>query len=346
MRLPTFIVALLAVATGPLGAQRTLTRSVELHAVPGARPVAQLRQGIPVRTGATRAGHTEITVEGWVSASFVAGRRERFPISIRLSAEDVRLRSGPGTNNRILAEMRGGMGLTEISRRRGWVHVRRTGWVPTAALSQVVAQRENPPASNRSTAAGTVAVEPPATAPATPPPTRPAAVPPQQVLTPNASIALRRAPEEDATATLEPGARVMPLARERGWVRVQVEGWVRESELVPADTSVRASLSAADLRSNPDGTRGQLVHWQVQVLSLQRADVLRRGMELDEPYLLARGPGSENAILYLAVPESLLETASALPSLTEVTIVARVRTGRSEPAGVPILEVQSLARVP
>jgi hypothetical protein len=359
MRLTTSISLAIAIAVtaAPLVAQRTLTRSVDLHAAPGARPVAAMRAGTPVRPGATRSGYTEVTVEGWVSANFIAGRREQFPVSIRLSSEDVRLRAGPGTANRILAEMRGGMGLTEVSRRSGWVRVRRTGWVPNSAISPATVARTparpDPAGSGKTpagdaarrsaTSAGTVAVET-ERAPAAPLST--AAVPPTQILTPNASIALRRAPEGDASATLEPGARVVPLARERGWVRVQVEGWVRESELVPADTSVRASLSAADLRSDPQRARGQLVHWQVQVLSLQRADPLRRDLQRDEPYLLARGPGSENAILYLTVPESLLETARALPPLTDVTIVARVRTGRSEPAGVPVLELQTLARVP
>jgi hypothetical protein len=139
---------------------------------------------------------------------------------------------------------------------------------------------------------------------------------------------------------------MIPVARERGWVRVQIEGWVRESELMAADTSVRASLSAADLRADPERTRGQIVRWDVQVLSYQLADPLRRDLGRDEPYLLARGPGNENAILYLAVPPSLVESARTLPALSRVSIIARVRTGRSEPAGVPVLEVQSLARLP
>lgn len=348
--------ALLIVAA-PLGAQGTIARATDLLATPGARPVATLHPGATVRVGATRSGFTEVTLEGWVSGSFVSGRREQFPISIRASSEDVRLRGGPNTNSSILAEMRGGMGLTEISRRGAWVRVRRTGWVPSSAVRTSVASRSTreqparaaaPPRSspagapvpapaaadtaNRSeTAAGTILVE---------------RVPVSQLLTPEASIALRRSPEGDAIATVEPGARMIPVARERGWVRVQIEGWVRESELMAADTSVRASLSAADLRADPERSKGQVVRWDVQVLSYQLADPLRRDLGRDEPYLLARGPGNENAILYLAVPPSLVETARTLPALSTVSIIARVRTGRSDPAGVPVLELQSLARLP
>ena len=364
MRLLTFLV-LVALAS-PLRAQGTIARATDLMAAPGARPVATLRPGAEVRVGATRSGFTEVTVEGWVSSSFVSGRREQFPISIRASSDDVRLRGGPNTSSAIVAEMRGGMGLTEISRRSGWVRVRRTGWVPNGALQTTVASRSSrqgqtssPPArtttppvverqraatqpaadesaavdtgARSATAAGTVLVE---------------RIPVSQLLTPGSSIALRRAPEGDAVATVEPGARMVPVARERGWVRVQIEGWVRESELMAADTSVRASLSAADLRADPERMKGQTVRWEVQVLSYQLADPLRRDLGRDEPYLLARGPGTENAILYLAVPPSLVETARTLPALSTVSIIARVRTGRSEPAGVPVLELQSLARLP
>jgi hypothetical protein len=135
-----------------------------------------------------------------------------------------------------------------------------------------------------------------------------------------------------------------PLARERGWVRVRVEGWVLERDATAADSLLRAELSAADLRADPEGTRGRMVRWDVQVLAFQTADPLRRDMAPDEPYLLARGPGTENALLYLAIPPSLVPTARAVPSLTSVTVTARVRSGRSEPVGVPILDLQSLAR--
>ena len=157
---------------------------------------------------------------------------------------------------------------------------------------------------------------------------------------------LRSAPDARAVGTLQSGATVTPLARERGWVRVRIEAWVPERDVVPADSTLRASLSAADLRADPGGTRGKVVRWEVELLSLQTADPLRRDFAEDEPYLLARGPGTENAIVYLAVPPSLVATARALAarSVSHATVIARVRNGRSEPLGVPILDLLSLAR--
>jgi hypothetical protein len=167
---------------------------------------------------------------------------------------------------------------------------------------------------------------------------------PDSALTPSRPSALRDAPDGRTLATMQAGAVLTPLARDRGWVRVRLEGWVAERDLVPADTTLRARLSAADLRADPQGTRGKMVHWDVEFLALQTADPLRRDLAPEEPYMLVRGPGDENALLYIAVPPSLVASVRALPPLAQVSVTARVRNGRSDPVGVPILDLQSFAR--
>jgi hypothetical protein len=155
---------------------------------------------------------------------------------------------------------------------------------------------------------------------------------------------IRASPEGTVIgAVLGPGT-IIPLARERGWVRVRLEGWVREGELLPVDSTLRTALSAADLRADPDGAKGKLVRWRVEVLALQRADALRRDLTNGEPYLLARGPEGENALLYLALPAALVADAKNIPPLTIVQITARVRTGRSSPTNVPVLDVEAITR--
>lgn len=156
---------------------------------------------------------------------------------------------------------------------------------------------------------------------------------------------LRAAPDATPLGQLRGGATVEILARDRGWVRVRTEGWVREADLAPADTALSTSLSAADLRADPDGTRGKVVQWTVEFLALQTADPLRQGMADQEPYMLVRGPGSENAIVYLVIPPSLMNIARTLQPLSKVIVVARVREGRSAPLGIPILDVRDLRRV-
>lgn len=162
------------------------------------------------------------------------------------------------------------------------------------------------------------------------------------------STPIRTAPVIGVTPTpaigqLAKGATVELIGRDREWVRVRLEGWVREADLTVADSTLRP-LSAADLRSDPAGSQGKLVQWDVEAVSLQTADALRTGLQPGEQYLLALGPGAEKTLVYLAVPETLLPTARNLRPLAQITVTARVRNGRSEPAGVPILDLQSISR--
>jgi hypothetical protein len=162
------------------------------------------------------------------------------------------------------------------------------------------------------------------------------------------STPIRTAPPTGSALTpavgqLAKGATVEVVGRDRDWVRVRIEGWVRDADLMAADSTLRP-LSAADIRSDPMGSQGKLVRWEVQAVALQTADPLRTGLQPGEPYLLALGPGAEKTLMYIAVPESLLVTARSLPPLAEITVTARVRDGRSEPAGVPVLDLQSLSR--
>jgi hypothetical protein len=155
---------------------------------------------------------------------------------------------------------------------------------------------------------------------------------------------LRPAPASGpAVGQVLKGATVDVLARDRDWVRVRLEGWVREADLVAADTTLRA-LSAADIRSDPAAARGKLVRWEVEAVALRSADPLRTGLQTGEQYLLALGPGAEKTLVYIAVPESLLANVRSLPPLAAITVTARIRDGRSEPAGVPILDLQSITR--
>jgi len=163
-------------------------------------------------------------------------------------------------------------------------------------------------------------------------------------LRPAATAEVRNAPDGAVVGTVAAPGTVIPLARERGWVRVRFEGWVRESALLPVDSTLRTALSAADLRADPGGSRGKLVRWTVEVLAFQRADALRRDMTMGEPYLLARGPAGENAMLYLAIPPSLVAEARGLAPLTNLQITARVRNGRSAPTNVPILDLETISQ--
>lgn len=156
---------------------------------------------------------------------------------------------------------------------------------------------------------------------------------------------LRSAPDATALGQLRAGTNVAVISRSRGWVRIRTEGWVQEADLTPADSAFRAKLSAADIRSDPAAARGKMVQWTVEFLALQTADPLRHGLADEEPYMLSRGPSGENSLLYLVVPPSLMATARALQPLAKVAVTARVRDGRSDPVGIPILDLQTIRRI-
>jgi hypothetical protein len=279
-----------------------------------------------------RAALSRITLEGFIHRDLLGGRRDSFALSVR-APSGARLRESPAPSSRALASLRDGMGLTEISRAGDWVRVRRVGWIPSSRL------RNEPKSEVREQASGSVETKQIAA------PTRVPDPPIGNPLTPMRYSSMRVAPGGDSIGGVHPGAVLAPLARERDWIRVRVEGWVRENELQSVDSTVQTRLSAADLRADPDGMRGVIVRWNVQVLSpIQRADPLRRELAENEPYVIARGPDAESALLYLAIPPSMVDAVASIAPLTGVVISGRVRTGRSAPVGVPILDLVSIVR--
>lgn len=334
------ILLTLSLAALPLGAQARLAADTDVRATPRGNPVAMLKAGTSWSTGVTRNGWTLVRIQGWVESSRFAGPRDSFPQSIG-GAATLRIREEPSLDGRILGEFRGGAGLRIVERRGNWAKIRRDAWIPAGSFTTAAARSPARPAQGTTPARSTPAQATPA------PDTRSQ---PQEArvaeggLRADAPAALRTAPGGAAVGELAQGVVVEPLARDRGWVKVRVDAWVPESLFVPADTAYRAELTAVDLRLDPDGTRGRVVRWEVQVVGLQRADPLRRDLEADEPFLLAIGPKGENVILYVAVPAALLNEARAIPSMQSVILTARVRTGRSRPTGAPILDLLSFVR--
>ncbi len=318
----------------PLEAQSRLSAAAEVRSSPEGNVVATLFSGTTWATGPTRGGFTSLTLTGWVEASRLAGARDSFPASIGGNT-NWRIRAEGSLEGRILGEFRAGAGFRILERRGNWARIERTVWAP----SNLVARAAPPPAATPAApATPTPAVPAPADTP-------PAPLPPAAgALRANAGLALRSAPSGAEIGTLQSGAVVEPVARDRGWVKVRLEAWVAESLLVPTDTAFGARLTAADLRLDPEGHKGRVVRWRVQVVGLQTADPLRRDLRPDEPFLLAMGPEGEDVILYLAVPASLLADARAIPPLTSALVTARVRTGRSAPTGAPVLDLLSIVQ--
>jgi hypothetical protein len=339
-------VAVTVLFAAPLAAQSRVLRDAAVRATPDGTVIATLQTGTTWGTGNARSGFTQLTVEGWVDGSRFAGRRDSFPESIG-GTGTLRIRADPSLGGRILGVFESGAGVRVLERRGTWARVRRAGWVLSSALAAAPAERNtsSPAASSpRQTGGAPAAAQPSAPAATQEPESAPRGASRPGALRATARLPLHNAPGTAALGSLDSGMVVVPLARDRGWVRIRVEAWVPDTLLVPTDSSYEAVLTAADLRLDPQAYVGSVVRWRVQVVALQNADPLRRALAPEEPYLLAMGPGGENAVLYIAVPPALMAQAQALKPLAEVVVTARIRNGRSEPTGAPVLDLISIVK--
>ena len=369
--------ALLAALWSPLSAQSRVKTPSAVLAAPNGRTIGSVRPGVELRVIETRGSYAKVAVRGYVERAALSAQGGSG--SPRVGSRSAVLRVRAASTGRSVASFDAGTRVTlgTGSAPKGWVRVSREGWVlrsaletPAAAVTaraargkRTPAPASNAPSAARRSSAGDVAPRvgaarkpPESTTPTTTKVAAPKAVATtpmpaaptvantlsDSTLSPTSNVALRAAPDARPLATIVPGASLVPLARDRGWVRVRLEGWVPERDVTLADTSVKSNISAADLRADPQGSRGKIVRWNVQVLASQKADALRRDLNPDETYLLARGPDEENALLYLVVPPALLPIAKSIPELSQALIAARVRTGRSELVGVPILDLLTL----
>jgi hypothetical protein len=356
-------VLLFALPRAALRAQSTVGTAAPVRTAPDGRLVATMRAGATVKTGARKSDWTAVTIEGFLHKSVVSAKKNTLTIKAPSGAA---LRASADPSGEIVAVVEDGATLDRVSTNGEWFKAKRDAWVQTRELKTESAKSPSPtrvasartpssqrapektaapPARSATPAAGSAAPPTPPGASQSPPGSPPAASSRADVplglgdFAASQPLVLRDAPDGKAAGSADSAARVRIVARDHGWARVELEGWVRESELVPFDSASVSAVSAADLRSDPDHYKGSIVRWVVQAIAVQQADPLRKGLSPDEPYLLARGPGSESSLLYLALPPALVASAKALQPLSDILVLARVRAGRSEPSGVPVLDV-------
>ena len=372
VRFPVIVLSLGLVS--PLRAQpRVVTTPAAVLASPSGKAIGSIHPGTTLRVLETRGAYAKVTIDGFVERARLSAQRGNS--SPRVGNRTAVVRARGASSARSVASLDAGttVAVAAGSAPSGWAKVSRTGWILKSSLDRpsaetarsssaerraiasskagesarkasagevaaaAVAPRTNAATTHKAvTTSGSIRVGATSTAPAA------STTIADSALVPTANVALRAAPDAKPLATVAQGTTLTPLARDRGWVRVRLEGWVAERDVAPADTSFRTGVSAADLRADPVGSRGKLVRWSVQILAKQKADVLRKDLSPDETYLLARGPYEENALLYLVVPPSLLVMAKSIPELSQAMVTARVRTGRSDLVGVPILDLLTI----
>jgi hypothetical protein len=309
---------------------------------PSGRRLARLARGAIVGGGETRGEWKQVTLEGWIFATSVGpSPRPEFDLAVTRAPEE-NLRSSAG--GALVAKLAEGFGLKKVGQDDRWVHVTRDGWVSTSALTVVPDVNATRTASSTDTAAnqGVLTPGPRPGVDTTPPaPTTPSRGQPARPTT------LYRAPDgpEAGTVTAETPLRV--LSRTGDWARVQIEAWVKATELQAAPGGgVQVGVSAAELRAEPQRYAGQVLRWTLQFIAVQKADDLRPDIPAGATYVLARGPLPERGFVYVIIPDGKLASIQALAPLATIQVTARVRQGRSRYLGNPVVDLISLEASP
>ncbi len=314
---------------GPLAGQeeRRLEAPANLHRDPAGTPLVSLPAGAAVEAGEADGDWRQITVEGWIfQPSTSPTRREGFDLVVT-SDEGENLRRVP--NGPIVGRARVGTLLERVGEKGKWFQVRRDGWVPRTA---VAAQAAAPARTQQ----GRTPKRPAQPAPSAPVPQPVSSIEGVETIR---ETGLRRMPDSAPASTLPAGTPARVVGRSGEWVRVQVEGWVPEADLKPAESGVLAGITAAEVMATPDRFVGQTLDWRLQVIAVQLADELRPEMPAGQPYLLTRGPLPEPGFVYVTIPPGRIAEFRALPPLHEAVLRVTLKAARTRYLATPVAEL-------
>jgi hypothetical protein len=292
---------------------------------PNGTQLASVMPGAELSVVAEQGGWAQVELTGWIWAPSVgATSRDGFDLSVRATGGE-NLRARP--NGAIVARLLEGCLLERLgaSTSGSWIQVRRLGWLWRASLEMSGAAAGGQPGAPAGGEAGEDE---------------------SPLITAVAPLVVHATPDGDTVATFQQGAQAQVLGRTGDWIRIRLDGWVYgpaalDSALNLADTG---DLTPAQLRADPARYRGALVRWRVQFISLQRAERVRTDFEEGEPFILARGAAGDLGHVYLAVPDGLLAVAESVEPLEYITVVGRVRTGRSQLLGSPVIDLTDIER--
>ncbi len=325
----TLAAALLLAYPAPAQPQASATVRVaqeNFRKDPNGTQLATVVRGTELTVISEQGGWLEVELGGWVWAPSVSETdRDGFDLSVQAAGgENLRRRpQGP-----IKARLLEGCLLERVAADGRWFQVKRRGWIWKGSVEL----------SGRPAAA---------TGPAAPGSQPPVATPPlaeSGLITAAAPLDVYASPDGDSIARLRPGAQAQVLGRTGDWIRVRVDGWVYGPAALDSATHLAdtGGLMPAQLRADPGRYKGALIRWRVQFISLRRAERARSDFSEGEPFIHARGAAGDAGFVYLAVPDELLAAAERLRPLEYVTVVGRVRTGRSSLLGSPVIDLTDI----
>jgi hypothetical protein len=335
------VLAVLAAGASPLGAQgryQVNTAGAWIRDSAGGKRLAQLAKGTLVDGGPAQGPWLPVTLEGWIWGKSVGPGAQ--------GENDLAVTSPAGENLRdrakgaMVALLPHGFVLQRLDSGRAWIHVRRSGWVSAALMTSVGSVAT----TVRSAAPQDSGARSSAPLPATPPPA-PLDTSAFATAVPRQRADLYGAPGGAVTGAIAAPTPLKVLAHSGEWTRVELDAWVKTTDLASAPTGVLEGVSAAELRADPAKYTGQVVRWRLQFVARETADDLRPDIPDGSTYLLTRGPAPERGFVYVIVPENRKAAVAALTPLTDLEITATVRVGKSHFIGNPIVDLLSFEAV-
>jgi hypothetical protein len=326
-----------ALVTSPLLGQSAarVRVSENVRSQPNGEVVARVEPGASFAVAGREDRWLQVDLVGWVwSRSLQAADRPDFGLVVS-EPQGENLRDAP--SGAVLGRLGRGTYLEELERRPGWIRVRRRAWIWGESVVETSTATAAATPSSPSTSAS---------APATP--GAAAQRPGGFVTVGGRGAAVLSAPDGDTLARTLSGADLEVVSREGNWARVRLEGWTwlpgRDTASAPT-SSAAAALSPKDLAANPEAHRGRVVSWQLQFISLERAEKVRTDFFEGEPFLLTRFGGTDGAFVYVALSADRVQEFQGLVPLERLRVTGRVRTGASSLTGTPILDLVALERV-
>ena len=316
-----FGVGLTILAQGLSGQSGTVTADENFRAQANGTLLGQLAPGTTLDILATGDDWLEFELAGWVwtQSLQVVGRGD-FDLVVS-AAEGENLRATPSGD--VLGRLEEGTLLQEVERVSGWVRVRRRAWIwsPSVALDE-------PPGG---VLGGTDVV-----------------LADEWTISGEVNAAILSTPDGDTLASAVPGANLRILAREGNWARVRMDGWLwlPQGTVAEGETTVLTDVSFEDVVAAPLEYRGRVLQWDVQFISLERAEKIRTDFYEGEPFLLTKTGRGAGAFVYVAIPPERLPEAEGLSPLERIRVVGRVRTGAATLTGSPILELLAFSTIP
>ena len=306
----------------------TLTTEENFRAEQNGRLLGQLRAGMSLEALELTDGWVQFDLDGWVwTQSLQAVNRGNFDLVVSADGgENIRGAAG----GEVLGHLEQGTLLETVERIPGWARVRRRAWVWRGSVVLFGSDSSAEPAE------------------------RPRAVPSTMVdgeewaLGGLADSPILSAPDGDTLAVSGPSTNLRVLAREGNWARVRLEGWIwlPQSPDGSVEVSIRTDVTLESVTAEPDDFRGEVLQWDLQFISLERAEEIRTDFFVNEPFLLTRMGEGNQEFVYIAIPPERLGEAQGLSPLERIRVVGRVRTGSARLTGSPILELLSLDRIP